>query len=183
MIRALRAVAAAALAAGCAASPFQSSVHSVSTFPNYVPLGFSAFASAGPAVELRGPLPGGASPEAVAAALRLPAFYAQAPFRPVPAGSPGQRIVLAFGATGGDTTALCEGPGAAGAETPGRLEVAAAYCVGSRAASVGRLSDARPLTPGDPAFTAALRTLFTEMAPTRDPNRETSSDRCILPPC
>lgn len=181
---ALCAMAAATLVAACATSPFMSRVHSVTIFPAYTSLGFSAFAAAGPTVEFRGPLPGDATPEAIAAALRLPGFYPQTPFRAAAPSDFGQRIVLAFGAAGGDTPALCAAPASgSGVETPGRLEVAAAFCNGASPLSVARLSDARPLAPDDPAFTAALRSLFAEMAPTRDPSDNNRRDACILPPC
>jgi hypothetical protein len=169
--------------AGCAAV-LQQSVHSVEIMPNYQPSGFSAFAASGPAVEFVGPLPGGATPEAVAATLRLPGWWPQTPFRPLAPGEGGQRIVIAFGAAG-DPAALCENPSTPAA-TPGRLEASAAYCRGRSAASFGRLSDQRDLVPGDPAFAASMGALLSEITPSREPfesRRENRFDDCLLPVC
>lgn len=174
------AMASALLAIGCAGmgGPL---VHSVEVLTSYAPSTFGAFAAAGPAVEFRGALPGGATPEQTAAALSLPGWWPQTPFRAVPEGTESQRLVIAFGAAG-DAGALCR-PGPAPATTPGRLEAAAAYCLGSRVASLGRLSAAGDLAPGDPAFTAAMRSLLGDIAPTRQPRLNEDGEYCLLPPC
>ncbi len=172
----------AGLSACAAAGP--QLVHSVDIRSNFSPAGFSAFAASGPAVAFVGRLPGEASPTDTAAALRLPGRWPQTPFRPVDAMERGQRIVIAFGAAG-DPGALCDTPQTPG-ETPGRLEASAAYCIGSRVASSGRLSDSRPLVPGDPAFTDSMRALLGEIASSREPfesNRQDNSDDCPVPTC
>jgi hypothetical protein len=178
----MRALAAAAalLAVGCAGVGTQR-VYSVEVLTNYSPSTFGAFAAAGPAVEFRGALPGGATPEQTAAALSLPGWWPQTPFRAVPEGAESQRLVIAFGAAG-DAGALCQ-PGASPATTPGRLEAAAAYCLGSRVASLGRLSAEGDLAPGDPAFTAAMRSLLGDIAPTREPRLNEDGEYCVFPPC
>lgn len=157
------------LLAGCAGS--RDRIVTTEFMPTYSPSQFAAFAAAGPVVEIRGAPVDGADPQTVADVLRLPGWWPQTPFRPVTPGQAagGQRIVLAFGWPGGlDQHRLCAGEAPAPQPTPG-LEVAAAWCSGSRAGSGGRLSHPDPLTPSDPAFAAAMTRLFDAIAPNQDP--------------
>lgn len=169
MVRPVAAALAASLLAGCAGG---ARVHSVTLFSPYTPLGAASFAASGPLVEVRGAPPGGASPEAVAAALRMPGNFAQTGFRVAPVGGTGQRIVLAFGARSVDPGRICA-PGASGgaSQSGGGLELGAAYCVGATAASVGVLSAPDVGGPEDPAFAASVRGLLTEMMPTSSPGK------------
>jgi hypothetical protein len=183
MRRAVAAVAAALAVAGCAGGGlFDERIAFVDHDPAYSPLEFGGFAAAGPLVEARGPIPGGASAEELAAALRLPGFFPQTPFRvapPAPSEARQARIVLAFGPGAGfDPVALCRGgvDGAGGGEG---LGVAAAWCRGGSPLGWGRLDHRRPLAPGDPAFTASMRRLFGEIAPPRRPN-DPREDRCVI---
>lgn len=183
-LRALAVIAVLALS-GCAGSSlFDERVGFVDVFSGYSRSGFSAFAAAGPSVEMHGPLPGGADAATVAAALRLPANFPQTPFQAIEPGSAprGQRIVLAFGVFGAlnlDDACRGEVPGA-GADS---LQVSAVYCVGRRPASTASLRHDRALTPDDPAFTAAMRRLFAAMAPLDDARERRGGSRCILAPC
>jgi len=181
------AIAFMALLGGCAASGglFEENIGFVQVFSGYTRTGFSAFAASGPLVEMHGPLPGGADADTVAAALRLPPRFPQAPFRAVAPGEAprSQRIVLVFGVNGGiDADRVCRGAVSPGGVTDG-LAVAAAYCTGSRSGSTAALHHLRALTPDDPAFTDAMRRLFDAMAPMRDENERFRGDRCIPPGC
>lgn len=147
--------------------------------------GFSAFAAAGPSVEMHGPLPGGADPDTVAAALRLPGNFPQTPFQAIePGSSPrGQRIVLVFGTFGGlNPDEVCRGEIGSGAASD-RLQVGAAFCIGRRAGSTASLSHVRMPTPDDPEFTASMRRLFGALAPAQDERTQRGGTRCILAPC
>lgn len=151
------------------------------------PLEFSAFAAAGPAVEIRGAAPGGATPAEVAAALRMPARYPAAPFRLVgPAdGTPPMqgalRLVFAFGATGpADGRALCAGGGTVPTAQTGRFEVLGALCIGPNADSAARLSHETPLSPADPAFTGVMTRLIGVLSPREGEFRRRG---CPIPPC
>lgn len=172
----------ASLAAAACAGALEERVYGQAYLPAYSPLGFSAFAAAGPLVEVRGAPPDGAGAEAVAAALRLPGRFPHVPFRAVaPGAAPtSQRIVLAFGLRAADPARMCAGEVEGGAQTDG-LSVAAAFCVGSRPASSAVLAHERPLGVGDPAFTDAMRRLFAQLAPSRDPQQD--RDDCRLGAC
>lgn len=174
MSRPLAALALCAALAGCAPGGlFEERITFVDQASSYSPLEFAGFAGSGPLVEFRGPLPGGASPEETAAALRLPGFWPQAPFAIAPPPVGGERIarlVLAFGPGGGvDPDGLCRGTVNGGSGGTG-LGVAAAFCRGAAPFGWGRLDHARPLAPPDPEFTAAMRRLFGSIAPRENPN-------------
>ncbi len=186
---AMRAVAAATLAAALAACvpgmPFDEVITLADQSSAYSAREIAAFAAAGPAVELRGPLPGGAAPEAVIAALRLPGYLPQTPFAPAPdppLSGRQARFVLVFGPRAGlDPDAICRGEVDGGPQGPG-LGVAAVFCRGPSPFGWARLDHARPLTPGEPAFGAALTRLFAAAAPRRNPNDPQRDDgnACII---
>lgn len=186
-------LAAALLLAGCAgpgafpgAGPFGEAITRVEQRSNYVASQFGAFAAAGARVEMRGPLPGGATAEQVAAALALPGWWPQTPLRAIPPAEAGQgqRIVLIFGADGGvDIDRVCAGGGTQGVARDG-LRVGAVLCLGSRPASTATLTRAAPAAPGDPDFTAAMRNLLAALAPPDDRFRERfqgRGDRVFVP--
>jgi hypothetical protein len=164
-------IAAAVILSGCAGGgPFAQRVTHQSVKVSYSPLQFSAFAAAGPLVEIRGAPPGGATPEQVVEALRLPARWPQTPFRLIAPGEAArsQRIVLVFGLPGGlGANLLCQGQVAP--VMTEALTVGAAFCTGRRDATGAKLTDARPLGPDDSEFAVAMTRLFAELAPSRDP--------------
>lgn len=173
----------AALCAGCALGDLgrQRITHQSDSI-SYSPTGFSAFAAAGPLVEIRGAPPGGASPEQVLPTLRLPGWWPQTAFRLAQPGEAerSQRIVLAFGVPGGVSEAiLCRGDFQT-TPTPA-LTAAAAFCRGRRGATGAKLTDDRPLAPGDPAFATAMTRLLDAISPRRDPMQDDDGG-IILPP-
>jgi hypothetical protein len=163
---------AGALLAGCAAfDPTGERIYGADHLTPFTISGFSAFAASGPVVEVFGTPPGGASPEAVVAALRLPGFWPQTPPRLAPADLPrdAQRIRLVFGVMGtSDPVGVCRETPRGGA-TPGRVELYAAYCRGRSGGSGAKLSIGRELAVDDPAFAQALTRLMGVVAPRRDP--------------
>ena len=157
---------AAVLTVGCAAGGF--TVHSTRSVASVGSTGF-ALLSSDPVVEIRGTPPGGASPEAVAAAMRMPGGFVQRPFRLAPADGLGTRLVLIFGARAVNDGTVCA-PAGQGGGAPARLAAAAALCVGSRPAASGVLvSDAA--SPDDPAFRAAIQGLIQGMNQANDQPR------------
>jgi len=173
-----------ALSAGCALQDFtRQRITHQSVSITYSPSAFSAFAAAGPLVEIRGAPPGGAGPAAVLPALRLPAGWPQTPFRLVEpaAAAKSTRIVLAFGVPGGVSDALlCRGdyqPTQTAA-----LTAAAAWCRGRSGGTAAKLTDDRPLGPDDPAFATAMTRLFDAISPRRDPANDNDRELIILAP-
>lgn len=154
------------------------------------PVEFSSFAASGAVVEILGTPPGGAPPEAVAAVLRMPGQYPQAPFRLATADqtrTPAQgalRLVIAFGLAGpADGRLLCAGGAAVPAKPPQTgLEATAALCVGPNADSAARLSHAEPLEPGDPRFAATMTRLIQVLSP-RAAEFRGRRGGCLLPGC
>ncbi len=149
----------AGLAGGCAAGG--STVHSTRNLGGVASTDFISLAAA-PVVEIRGAPPGGASPEMVAAALRLPSGFAQRPFRLAAPGESGTRLVLVFGARAIDESAVCTPGGGGVGGAPARLEVGGALCVGERARASGVLVS-NATDPSDPAYVAALQALTNGM--------------------
>ena len=167
-----RAVIGACLMLGaCATVEGGERIYGADYFTTYSVSGFSAFAAAGPVVEVFGTPPGGASPEAVVAVLRLPGFWPQTPPRLAPPdlAPSAQRLRLVFGVPGmSSPLGVCETT-PSGGETPGRVELYAAYCRGSAGASGAKLSIGRDLGVDDPAFARALTRLMGVVAPRSDP--------------
>lgn len=185
MLRALSACAAVAALSACAGA-LDERISGGSFYPAYTPSGFSAFAAAGPIVEIHGARPGGADDAAIAEALRLPGWFPQTPFSAAEPGAPPegrQRIVLNFGAASEmSTVAACEGRISPGAIAD-RLTVAAAFCVGRRPATGAHLSHERPLAPPDPEFSRTMTRLFSVMLPASDPRqRDDRRGPRIIPP-
>lgn len=151
------------------------------------PLEFSGFAERGPSIEIPGAPPGGASPEAVVAVLRMPRQFRQAPFCLVDTGS-GEaaaqgvlRFVVAFGAVGaanGRALYTGEPSGASVRNATDGVDVAAALCVGRQANAAARLSYRDALVPGDPAFATAKTRLFQTLAPRAEEFRLRRIDSC-----
>ncbi|SEA73255.1 hypothetical protein SAMN05444370_11096 [Rubrimonas cliftonensis] len=183
----LQALSAAALCvaclAGCAATDVLGErITQVDVLSAYSPNTFGAFAASGPLVELQGPIPGGASPQEVAAALRMPGFWPDAPFTAVAQGEAPemQRIVIGFGAaTAANAMLVCDGRPASGGVADS-LQANVVYCMGRRAASSAHLSRSDLATPADPAFGDAFARVFLQIAPRRDPERD---DDCRIRLC
>jgi hypothetical protein len=170
----------AALLAGCAApgggGVFDERITNRQIYPAYTRNGIAAMTSAGAPVEVRGAPPGGADPQTVVAALAVPGSLPPGPLRAVAPGEAAgsSRFVVVFGAGAVNPGVICVDP------PPGaiadRLVAAVAYCIGSTHGSSALLTHARPLAPGDPAFTQAFRRAFTAISPRREPEKE--RDRC-----
>lgn len=164
--------------AGCAASSGELIYNDY--YYSYVPSNFRSMAAAGAPVEIFGAPPGGASPEEVVAALRMPARLSSTPPRLAEVPGQGQRLVFAFGSGGSvNGDALCAGR-THGGEIEDRLEVAAAYCRGDRVLTQAQMSLNAPVGPSDPRFAKAMRRLIETLGPREDPNRDRDSNKRIL---
>jgi len=166
-------------AAGCAVTSAERIFNA--HYFSYSPGEFRSMAAAGAPVEIFGSPPGGATAEEVVAALRMPAHLASTPPRLAESPGQGARLVFAFGGGGAvNGEALCAGNPASGA-LPDRLDVAGAFCRGSRLMTQAQLSFDAPVGPSDPRFTSAMRRLIATLGPRTDPNRDRNSgDRILL---
>ena len=177
--RPLRNVALVALlaAAGCSASGER--IYNA-LYYSYTPSNFRSMAAAGAPLEIYGTPPGGATPEEVVAAIRMPGHLPQTAPKLAEVPGQGQRLVFAFGGAGAvDSSALCRGEVEGGA-LPDRLEVAGAYCRGDRMLTQAQMTADRPLGPPDPDFTRAMRRLIETLGPRTDPNRDNDRGERIL---
>jgi hypothetical protein len=157
---------AALAAAGCASGGF--TVHSTHSLEGRGSTGFLSLASA-PVVDIRGTPPGGTTPEAVAASLRMPSGFPQQPFRVAGPNETGTRLVLIFGAQAVNDATAC-GPSAGGGASA-TLRAAGVLCVNNRVQASGVVSSGAT-SAADPTFAAALQALLTGMVRADDRPRQ-----------
>lgn len=164
------ATAALGLGACAASTSFGETIHSTDVYLKYSLQDASIFASAGGPIEVYGAPQDGATAEAVAAAIRLPAYLTPNTATAVAPGQGGYRVALVFApkpGLGGES--VCKGNatgGQAGAET----KVLAVFCRSETATlSEARLETAVVFTPGTTAFRNGMRRLFRELMPLRSP--------------
>ena len=173
-------IGAALLAAGCSSAGEK--IFNVN-YLSYTPSNFRSMAAAGAPIEIFGAPPGGASPEQVVEAIRMPARLGQTSPRLAEVPGQGQRLVFAFGVAGTVSgSALCSGA-VVGATLPDRLTVRAAYCRGERLLTRADMTVPGPVGPPDPRFTSAMRRLIDMLGPRTDPNRERFERDCIWRAC
>lgn len=157
--------------AGCAGSG--GVISSMSVTPRYSGVGFSAFAASGPPVEVFGKPPAGASPAEIVEVLRLPGRWPQTPPRLATGelAPSAQRLRLIFGSPGSNTPDGACSATPQGGDTPGRVELYAAYCRGSKGGSGAKLSMDAPSSVNDPAFVNALNRLLSTISPNMNPRK------------
>jgi hypothetical protein len=122
----------------------------------------NALASSGRQVEVHGAPPDGAPPEAVAALLAVPGFRNEAPFRLIPAGSAGLRVVLEFGVAPGSNLSCTQPRGSA---LGGPMTLTATLCNGPSYISTATLRSDTLRGPSDPAFAGAMNRLMLALLP------------------
>jgi hypothetical protein len=149
-------------------------IYGKSVNSSYSGVGFSAFAASGPPVEVFGTPPAGASAEDIVRILQIPGRWPQTPPRLATGrlAPSAQRIRLVFGLTGSNTPDGVCGAEPRGGESPGRVELYAAYCRGSSGASGAKLSMPEPGAVDDPAFVNALARLMGVISPSMNPERK-----------
>jgi len=158
------------LGACVAANSLGETIHSTDIYLKYTFQDASAFAAAGGPVEVYGAPQDGASPEAVAAAIRLPAYLTPNQAKAVEPGQGGYRVALVFAPRAGlSGEKVCKGDakgGRAGANT----RILAVFCRSETAIlSEARLETSAAFTPGMPAFQTGVKRLLREIMPLSSP--------------
>ena len=157
-------------ACATAATGFGETIHSPDVYVKYSFQDASIYAAAGGPIEVYGAPQDGASPEAVAAAIRLPAYLSPNTARAVEPGQGGYRVALVFAPQAGQGgEAVCRGE-AKGGQAGATTKVLAVFCR-SETATLGeaRLETSNAFAPGDPAFQAGMKRLLREIMPLRSP--------------
>lgn len=122
----------------------------------------NALASSGRQAEVLGAPPDGSPPEAVAALVIVPGFRNETPFRLIPPGSPGLRVVLEFGTAPG-TNLSCTQP--RGSALTGPMVLTATLCNGTSYISTATMRGDTLRGPSDPAFAGAMNRLMLALLP------------------
>lgn len=180
-------LACALLTAACAADGGWNvdTVTRVNVEPAYQPNAASVFAGAGGWTTISGTTRDGASPEEIAAALRMPASVAHRTIRaaPVNEAQGGPSLLLVFapqGAVLGDKACRGDYP-AGGTAGPDRLNVYGVFCSSyGTAATEAMLTTAGSPVPSDPDFTRRLGQLMNALFPI---NNIELSDNCRTRSC
>ena len=148
------------LVAACAAGPGPgansggTTVYSSFIETRYSPLEVHSIGPAMP-LEVHGRPPDGSDPEAVAAAMILPAMYGSKPMTLVPPGTRGRRLVLAFNPT--TRLHLCKKAGGGDVSVrEGVMEAAIAFCLDEFEMTSASIRSGATAGPSDGAFTGAM---------------------------
>lgn len=176
--RAFVALAAAALA-GCAGMGFVSDpgvVTRMDMSPNYAPNWVSVFAGSGAHATILGATRDNATPEDLAAAMRLPAHVHPRTIRAAPAGEAqgGAHLVLVFAPQGSVTSRkACRGEASGGVAGPEGLKVFGAFCTSyGRPVSEGMITFSGSPVPSDPDFGRQMSYLLNAIMPLTNPQAE-----------
>lgn len=168
----LFALCALTVASGCAYGPANADyVMQDYIDPNYQPEYVSVFAGAGGEAAIIGATRDGASPDEIAASIRLPAYFNPRTIRAAKTARTGPHLVLVFAPAGGTTPKkACSGEargGVAGAE----LRILGAFC-----SSAGRpvteavfVASGSPV-PSDPDFGRRLASFMNKLTPPSNPD-------------
>lgn len=122
----------------------------------------NALASSGRQVEVHGAAPDGSSSQAVADLVNVPGFRNETPFRLIPAGSPGLRVVLEFGTAPGSNLSCTQPRGSA---LSGPMVLTATLCNGPSYISTATMRSDTLRGPSDPAFAGAMNRLMIALLP------------------
>ena len=164
-------IAAALCLSACAASTsFGETIHSTDIYLKYSFQDTSIFAAAGGPIEVYGAPQDGATPEAIAAAIRLPAYLTPNDAKAVEPGNGGYRVALVFAPQAGISgESVCKGK-AKGGQAGVTTKVLAVFCRSETATlSEARLETAGAFTPGSQAFQIGMSRLLRELMPLRSP--------------
>ena len=139
----------------------------------YEPVSVSSFAGSGGVTSIYGTTRDGASPEAIAADVRLPAHFSP---RSITAGPQGERsgphLVLVIAPQGATPKKACKGE-AKGGTAGDELRVLGVFCSSfGRPVSEAMLVADGSYVPGDGDFSDAMRQLLREIVPVANPDRD-----------
>lgn len=118
--------------------------------------------------QIFGTAPDGASPEAVAATMRVPGERNLQPFTVAPLDYTGPRIVIEFNTRSGGPRACTRPTGSAGGPT---LVMAVTYCDGRRDISNASVRSAGIVGPSDPAFARVMDRTMQDLLTVEQPRR------------
>ncbi len=150
--------------------------------PNYEPSYVSIFAGGGGETYISGATRDGASPEEIAAALRLPARWNPRGVTAAATAQTGPHLALIFAPESGATPRkACAGEARGGVAGGGDLKVLGAFC-SSRGTPVSEaiLTLSGSPTPSDPDFGRRIGRLLTKLLPPSNPD---FGQGCIGPGC
>lgn len=139
----------------------------------YEPVYVSSFAASGAPTAIYGTTRDGASADAIAADIRLPAHFSP---RTISAGPTGERsgphLVLVIAPEGATPKKACRGE-AKGGQAGAELRVLGVFCssYGRPVSEALLIADGSPV-PGDGDFSDAMRQLLRVIAPPVNPDRE-----------
>ena len=145
-------------------------IHSTDVYLKYNILDASQFAAAGGRIEVYGAPQNGATPEEVAAAIRLPAYLAQRDVTAVAPGQGGYRVALVFAPKAGlSGESACEGK-AKGGQAGSATKVLVAFCRSeSTVLSETRLEASGAFVPTARDFQVGMSRAMKEVLPRRSP--------------
>ena len=147
-------------------------VYSVDVDEAYEPIYVSSFAATGAPTAIYGTTSDGASAEAIASAIRLPAFFSP---RGISAGPTGERsgphLVLVFNPSGATDRKACRGDVTGG--SPGAdMKVLAVFCSSfNRPVSSAILETDGAPAANDPDFSKAMSQLLRKVTPPVNPTQ------------
>lgn len=145
-------------------------VYSIDIDEAYEPIYVSSFAATGAPTAIYGTTSDGASAEAMAAAMRLPAFFSP---RQISAGPTGERsgphLVLVFNPSGATDKKACRGEVRGGAPGPD-MKVLGVFCSSfNRPVSSAILETDGAPAANNPAFAKAMSQLLRRIVPPSNP--------------
>lgn len=163
-------LAALGISAGFATASQAETIHSTDVYLKYNILDASQFAAAGGRLEVYGAPQNGATPEEVAAAIRLPAYLAQRDVTAVEPGQGGYRVALVFAPKAGlSGESVCRGE-AKGGQAGSATKVLVAFCRSETTIlSETRLEASGGFVPTSGGFQAGMNRAMKEILPRRSP--------------
>lgn len=157
-------------ACASASTGFGETIHSKDIYLKYSFQDASIFAAAGGPIEVYGAPQDGASPETVAASIRLPSYLAPNDAKAVEPGQGGYRVALVFAPQAGlSGESVCKGRAKGGQAGP-NTKILAVFCRSETATlSEARLETSNAFVPGKPGFQTGMSRLLRELMPFRSP--------------
>ncbi len=157
-------------ACASASTGFGETIHSTDIYLKYSFQDASVYAAAGGQIEVFGAPQDGASPEAVAASIRLPAYLSPNQTKAVDPGQGGYRVALVFAPQAGlSGESVCKGK-AKGGQAGSTTKVLGVFCRSETAIlSEARLETSSAFVPGQTGFQTGMSRLMRELMPLRSP--------------
>lgn len=157
-------------ACASASTGFGETIHSTDIYLKYSFQDASIYAAAGGPIEVYGAPQNGATPDAVAASIRLPAYLAPYQTTAIEPGQGGYRVALVFAPQAGlSGESVCKGKAKGGQAGP-NTKILAVFCRSETATlSEARLETSNVFVPGGSGFQTGMSRLMRELMPLRSP--------------